>query len=157
MARKIDKLSTTIDKILKARGMQSRLPEYRISSKWVNMVGSAIARHAQPRTLRGGKLLVIVDSPAWMQQLSLMKPEIIKKLNNNLGNDTIRDITLKLGEIASLPAKFAEREQVPAIITQEEREMIAQSIHDVSDSEIREAIKRMIEKHLLRMRRESGR
>ncbi len=157
MVRKIDKLSTTIDKILKARGMQNRLPEYRISSQWINVVGPAIARHAQPRTLRGGRLLVIVDSPAWMQQLSLLKPEIIEKLNNNLDMDTIRDLTLKLGEIASLPMQSPEREQVPAIITQEEREVIAQSIHDVSDSEIREAIKRMIEKHLLRMRRESGR
>ncbi len=157
MVRKIDKLSTTIDKILKARGMQNRLPEYRISSQWVNMVGPAIARHAQPRTLRGGRLLVIVDSPAWMQQLSLLKPDIIGKLNNNLDMNTIRDLTLKLGEIASLSTQSPEREQVPAIITQEEREAIAQSVHDVSDSEIREAIKRMIEKHLLRMRRESGR
>jgi predicted nucleic acid-binding Zn ribbon protein len=156
MARKIDKLSKTIDKILKARGMQNRLPEYRLSSKWVNMVGPAIARHAQPRTLRGGKLQVIVDSPAWMQQLSLMKAEIIGKLNNNLGMDIIRDITLKLGEIAPLSMQSSDAEQNPAIITQEEQEMIAQSIDDVGDNEIREAIKRVIEKHLLRMRRESG-
>ncbi len=157
MARKFDKLSTTIDKILKVRGMQGRLPEYRISSQWVKLVGPAIARHAQPRTLRGGKLQVIVDSPAWMQQLSLMKPEIIGKLNSSLGMETIRDITLKLGDIASLTVQLPEREQVPAVITQEEREMIAQSIHDVGDNEIREAIKRMIEKHLLRRRRYSGR
>ncbi len=157
MARKIDKLSATIYKILKERGMQSRLPEYRISSRWASTVGPAIAQHAQPRTLRGGRLLLIVDSPAWMQQLSLMKPEIIGKLNSNLGADTVRDITLKLGEIASLPAQLPEREQFPEVITREERKMIDQSVHAVGDDELREAIKRMIEKHLLRTKRESGR
>jgi hypothetical protein len=157
MARTIDKLSATIDKILKARGMQSRLPEYRISSQWAGTVGSAIARHAQPRTLRRGKLLLIVDSPAWLQQLSLMKPEIIGKLNSRLGAETIRDITLKLGELASSPMQSPEREDPPAVITQAEREMIDQSVHDVGDDELKEAIKRMIEKHLLRTRRESRR
>jgi len=157
MARTIDKLSATIDKILKARGMQSRLPEYRISSRWAGTVGPAIARHAQPRTLRGGRLLLIVDSPAWMQQISLMKPEIIGKLNSNLGAEIVRDIMLKLGELSSSPMQSPEREQVPAVISREEREMIDQSLHQVGDDEIREAIKRMIEKHLLRTRKEFGR
>ncbi|HUI46950.1 MAG TPA: DUF721 domain-containing protein [Nitrospirota bacterium] len=156
MARTIDKLSATIDKILKARGMQSRVPEYRVSSRWAGTVGAAIARHAQPRTLRGGRLLLIVDSPAWMQQISLMKPEIIAKLNSNLGAEIIRDITLKLGELSSSPMQ-PEGEEVPAVISREEREMIDQSVHEVGDGEIREAIKRMIEKHLLRTRKESGR
>ena len=133
------------------------MPEYRILSRWAGTVGPAIARHAQPRMLRGGRLLLIVDSPAWMQQISLMKPEIIGKLNSNLGAEIIRDITLKLGELSSLTLQSPEGEQVPPVISSEEREMIDQSVNLVSDDEIREAIKRMIEKHILRTRKTSGR
>jgi hypothetical protein len=157
MARKIDKLSVTIDKILKSRGMQSRLQEYRISGQWARTVGLAIARHAQPLTLRGGRLVLIVDSPAWMQQLSLMRPEIIEKLNHNVGAQTVREITLKLGEIASSPMQSPAGERIPAEITPEERQRIEQSLHVIDDDDIRDAIKRMIEKDLLRKKGDAGR
>src|SRR5512147_470829 len=111
MARGIDKLSTTLARILKARGLEGRLHEYRIFALWDRTVGPAIARHAQPRTLRGRKLALIVDSPAWMQQLTLMKPEIIEKLNRGLGAQTIGDLTMRLGEIAL--SNEPEADEVP--------------------------------------------
>jgi len=157
MARKIDKLAVIIDKILKSRGMQSRLEEYRISAQWVRAVGKAIAHHAQPLSLRGGRLVLIVDSPAWMQQLSLMRPEIIGKLNQNLGTQAVREIALKLGAIASQSAQAAAGERKPAEITPEERKRIELSLHAVDDSDVREALKHMIEKDLLRKKGDTGR
>src|SRR5208337_3823707 len=99
---------------------------------------------------RGGRLVLIVDSPAWMQQLSLMRPEIIGKLNHNLGTQMVREITLKLGEIESSPMQSPAGERNPAEITPEERQRIELSLHAIVDDDIREAIKRMIEKDLLR-------
>lgn len=157
MARTIDKLSATIDKILKSRGMQSRLQEYRISGQWVRAVGPAIARHAQPLTLRGDRLMLVVDSPAWMQQLSLMKPEIIGKLNNTLGVQTVREITLKLGEIASPPMQLPAGEGAAPEITAAERERIELYLHDIADGQVREAMRRIIEKDLLRKKGDARR
>ena len=146
MARTIDKFSVTLGKILKARGMQARLHEYRIGSQWGRTVGPAIARHAQPQALRGGKLALVVDSPAWMQQLSLMKPEIIEKLNRDLGRETVKDITLKLGEVPSAGGKPAEEEPASAALTAEEREKIEQHLQDISDADTRDMLRRVIEK-----------
>ncbi len=146
MARMIGRLSVTINKILKARGMQDRLHEYRIFGEWERTVGPAIARHARPIVLRGGKLVLVVDSPAWMQQLSLMKPEIREKLNAGLGGKTIRDITLKLGEIASSDGPSSEEKAALPALTPQDRERIEQYLQAIGDSETREMVRRVIEK-----------
>ncbi len=101
MGRKLDRLSHTLGSMLKARGLGSRLDEYRVFGQWEKSVGPVIARHAQPQTVRGKKLTLVVDSPAWMQQLSLLKPQIVEKVNRNLGKETIKDIMLRLGEVES--------------------------------------------------------
>lgn len=152
MARKIDRLSATIGKILKARGLEGRLNEYRVFGIWEKTVGKVIAHHAQPQGVRGKKLMLIVDSPAWMQQLSLLKPEIIEKVNRGLGKDAIRDITLKLGEVASKEGP-ADEVLVRLILDPEDRAKIEQYVHEISDTEMRKAVKRVIEKDLLRKKR----
>lgn len=149
MARGIDKFSKTLAGILKARGLEGRLHEYRIFAVWDRTVGPAIARHARPRTLRGRKLALVVDSPAWMQQLTLMKPEIMEKLNRELGAETIGDMTMRLGEVA--PVARPEENGVSAgeELSADERETIEQYLHDVADRETREAIRRVVEKDFI--------
>jgi hypothetical protein len=145
MVRKLDKLSYTLGSILKARGLQGHLSEYRIFGQWEKTVGSVIARHARPLSVRGKKLFLSVDSPAWMQQLSLLKPEIIEKVNSNLGKDAIKDITLRLGEIT--PAEWpAEDSLVPLPLDREDREKIEQYVGAIHDPETREVVRRVIEK-----------
>jgi hypothetical protein len=157
MARGIDKFSKTLSRILKARGLEGRLHEYRIFAAWDRAVGPAIARHARPRTLRGRKLALIVDSPAWMQQLTLMKPEIVEKLNRELGAETVGDMTMRLGEVA--PEARPEEDAVPAGVelSADERETIEQYLHDIADRETREALRRVVEKDFLRKKKGAGR
>ncbi len=145
MAKKLDKLSSTLGRMLKARGLQGHLSEYRIFGQWEQTVGAVIARHAQPLSVRGKKLFLSVDSPAWMQQLSLLKPELIEKVNRNLGRDAIKEIALKLGEIVSTKGP-AEEAPVRAPLNVEEREKIEQYVQNIHDPDVREAIRRVIEK-----------
>jgi hypothetical protein len=153
MARGIDRFSTTLSRILKARGLEGRLHEYRIFASWDRTVGPAIARHARPRTLRGRKLALIVDSPAWMQQLTLMKPEIVEKLNRALGRETITDITMRLGEIEPADQPEADAAPVGAELSAEERETIEQHVQDIEDPVIRDAIRRVFEKDVRNRKR----
>ncbi len=152
MAKKPEKLSSTLGNILKVRGLQGRLSEYRILGQWEETVGMVIARHARPQSVRGKKLLLLVDSPAWMQQLSLLKPEIIEKVNRGLGRKAIVDITLKLSDI--VPAgRSSEEAPVPAPLDAEEREKIEHFVREIHDPETRAAVKRVIEKDFLSKKR----
>jgi hypothetical protein len=153
MAGKINRLSVTLVKMLKAQGLESRLQEYRIFGQWEKAVGKVIARHAQPCSLRGKKMTLVVDSPAWMQQLSLLKPEIVEKVNRRLGHNAIRDIMLKLGEVAPGAGEASEDLPVRADLDRDEREKIKNALQGLHDPEIREAVRRVMEKDFLRRKR----
>jgi hypothetical protein len=153
MAGKINRLSVTLVKMLKAQGLESRLQEYRIFGQWEKAVGKVIARHAQPCSLHGKKMTLVVDSPAWMQQLSLLKPEIVEKVNRRLGHSAIRDILLKLGEVAPRAGDALEDLPVRADLDRDEREKIENALQDLHDPEIREAVRRVMEKDFLRRKR----
>jgi len=152
MRKKLDRLSYTLGSMLKARGLGSRLSEYRVFGQWEKAVGPVIARHAQPQTVRGKKLTLVVDSPAWMQQLSLLKPQIVEKVNKTLGKEVIKEITLRLGEVASREQP-AEEPPVRAVLGREEREKIEDYVRGISDPAIKEAISRVIEKDFLSRKR----
>lgn len=152
MARRIDKLSVTLGRILKAHGLEGRLCEYRILGSWEKTVGAAIARHAQPQSVQGKKLTVIVDSPAWMQQLSLLKPELVKKVNEHFGRNIIRDIILRLGEITASETTL-EPPPIHASLSQEDRSMIEDCLQEIRDSDTRETIRRVMEKDFLNKKR----
>ena len=148
MKKKLDRLSYTLGSMLKARGLGSRLSEYRVFGLWEKTVGPVIARHAQPQAVRGKKLMLVVDSPAWMQQLSLLKPEIMEKVNSTLGKKTINDITLRLGEVESQAAP-PEEPPVRSVLNQDERGKIEDYVRGISDPDTREAVRRVIEKDFL--------
>ncbi len=147
MKNNLEKLSTMLGKTLAARGLASR--EYRIFGRWEKIVGAVIARHAQPQAVRGKKLSVVVDSPAWMQQLSLLKPELMEKLSRDLGKGAIEEVTLRLGEI-SVPHGTSIESRAPRSLDKEERLKIEHYVQGISDPETRESIRRVIEKDILR-------
>lgn len=155
MAKKMDKFSGTLLKILKANGLESRLSEYRVFGQWEKTVGKVLACHAQPQSVRGKKLTLLVDSPAWMQQISLLKPEIIEKLNRGLGKEAISDIMLKFGEVAP---SGGPPDDIPVrtSLSEEDHATIRQYVKDINDPDMKEAITRVIEKDFLSKKGTNG-
>lgn len=63
------------------RGMPA---ERRLATVWPDVVGPEVARNAQPRTLRAGRLIVATSSSVWAQTLQHMAGEILPRLNEAL-------------------------------------------------------------------------
>jgi len=63
------------------RGMPT---ERRLAEAWPGVVGPEVARNAQPRTLRAGRLVVATSSSVWAQTLQHMAGEILPRLNEAL-------------------------------------------------------------------------
>jgi predicted nucleic acid-binding Zn ribbon protein len=57
---------------------------------WAATVGEAIAEQAQPTSERAGAVTVSCAASVWAQELDLMAPQIVAKLNAVLGNDAVR-------------------------------------------------------------------
>ena len=60
-----------------------------VQSAWREAVGSAIAAQATPTSERGGVLTVSCSASVWAQELDLMSPAILERLNERLGESRI--------------------------------------------------------------------
>jgi len=69
-----------------------KIEETRALMAWETYVGSAAARVTQALRLRGNMLVVRVPDPLWMQQLSFLKHELIKKYAKDFPRLKIREI-----------------------------------------------------------------
>jgi hypothetical protein len=129
-------ISTLVTTLLEKNGMQTQIQRYRAWLCWDDVVGPQIAQHARPLRLRDELLEVRVDQAAWMQQLQLLKPMIIKKLNERLGADTIRDLFLKRGPVPPPPAPKETPRSLPPL-TASELARIDAELAGIQDPDLR--------------------
>jgi predicted nucleic acid-binding Zn ribbon protein len=60
-----------------------------VQREWVATVGEAVAREATPTAERAGVLTVTCRSSVWAQELDLMGPELVDRLNAALGTSQL--------------------------------------------------------------------
>jgi predicted nucleic acid-binding Zn ribbon protein len=73
---------------------------------WPSVVGPIVAKEATPTTEHGGSLIIACRSSVWAQELDLMAPELVERLNAQLGAGRIT--TLRC--VASPPRSWASSE-----------------------------------------------
>ncbi len=98
----MQKVSGILVNLIKQYGLEGKMLEYTLSEKWAQIAGSIIAAHTRPDAIRYRKLYIIVDSNAWLQELSFYKKDLITKINNYFGNKVISDISFKVGSSGCL-------------------------------------------------------
>jgi predicted nucleic acid-binding Zn ribbon protein len=67
------------------------------------MVGRDVAQHVKPVSYiredteqgAGGRLVVQTDSTAWATQMRLLAPTVVRRLNQELGDGTVRVIDVQ--------------------------------------------------------------
>jgi predicted nucleic acid-binding Zn ribbon protein len=65
--------------------------------EWESLVGRQIASVTKPLSVaQNGTLFVAVKTNAWMTELSLMEPQLLRALNAKVGRMRIRKIRLQL-------------------------------------------------------------
>ena len=71
---------------------------------WEEAVGAAFAPHAKPTGEAGGTLTVTCTSAVWAQELDLMAPAVLARLDDLLGAGRVRSLRCQ-----SVPAKAWSR------------------------------------------------
>lgn len=72
-----------VDRLRDELAPQTLLAE--VQRVWPTAVGADIAGHAQPTSERGGVLVVSCTASVWAQELDLLAPVILDRLNDALG------------------------------------------------------------------------
>ena len=83
---------------LKRLGVMDGPGQLEVFRRWEQLAGPAVAANARPVKISHGSLVVAVRSPAWMQQLSLMKPQLMENLKAALGAGAPADLRFTLSE-----------------------------------------------------------
>ena len=95
-----EKVDSILERLFSSLDLDIRVKQYQIWEVWDDVVGEPIARQAQPNQIGNMILRVNVTSSTWMQQLEFMRHDIIKKLNERIGETVIKDIRFRIGEIS---------------------------------------------------------
>lgn len=90
--RGMERLGLTLERTLKRMGLARAVRERMALVVWGEVVGAAAARHTRPVIVRRGQMLVRVSSSTWAQELTLMRHQLVDRLNARLGEHVIRDI-----------------------------------------------------------------
>jgi predicted nucleic acid-binding Zn ribbon protein len=94
-----EKVDSILEKVLSSLNLGIKVKQYQIWEVWDSVVGEHIAGQAQPHQIRSMILWVTVSSSTWMQQLEFMKQLIIDRLNERIGEEVIKNIRFRIGEL----------------------------------------------------------
>ena len=149
--RRAAKAGDLLDALLTGWGLEERLQQYRALVIWDEVVGPQIAARTRPEKIRDDVLEVCVDQPTWMQQLQLLKPQILAKLNARLGEGSLREIYLKRGKVTA-PATVTSSAAPPAwrkmTLSPAEATELRAMLAGVEDGELRRDLESLLTKQL---------
>jgi predicted nucleic acid-binding Zn ribbon protein len=88
-------LASAIGGLLGARGWEQRAAVGSVFGRWAEIVGPDVAAHTRPDSFADGELAVTADSTAWATQVRLLAPVLVRRLNAELGDGTVRRVRVR--------------------------------------------------------------
>ena len=85
-------LDTSLGRFVADQGWASELRVHGVFARWEAIVGHEVGQHVRPESLAEGRLVVRTDSTAWATQMKLLAPDLVRRLNDVLGPETVRVI-----------------------------------------------------------------
>ena len=91
------KMDEALTSFLERSGLAARVDQASVVPEWRSLVGDQIATVTVPHAIaQDGTLFVAVTTNAWMTELSLMEPELLRVLNAKSGRVPIQRIRWQL-------------------------------------------------------------
>jgi len=95
------RLGEILSKLLREKRFYERRKYGALVKAWQETVGSEIASHTRIRAMAEGRLVVDVDSPVLLQELSgFMCGEILGRLQRAPGGEDVAELRFRLGRSA---------------------------------------------------------
>jgi predicted nucleic acid-binding Zn ribbon protein len=88
-------VDATLGRFVREQGWETELRVHGVFSRWEAIVGREVGQHVTPESYADGRLVVRTDSTAWATQMRLLAPDVVRRLNEVLGEDTVRVIDVE--------------------------------------------------------------
>jgi len=95
--KNVSEASEWIENILEKIGLQGGLEEERVIETWRELAGELVASQTAPVSLRRGCLTLKVLQPSMRYHLEQLKPQLLRKLQQELGEEHLKSLRLTIG------------------------------------------------------------
>lgn len=85
-------LSDVLSRYLREEGLETPLLQHRLIEAWGNVAGELVASYTTDKYIRNQTLFVKISNPALRQNLSMMRSQLVRRLNDAVGSMIISDI-----------------------------------------------------------------
>lgn len=82
-------LDDAMTRFVGEQGWETELRVQGVFARWSALVGQDVAEHARPESFADGRLVVRADSTAWATQIKLLAGDLLRRLNEVLGDGTV--------------------------------------------------------------------
>jgi len=144
--------SDAVAAALALHGITDQVRAGRVLTEWGDLVGPKIAQRTRPDGITDRTLWVEVATSAWLHELNLMRPQLLKGLLDRLGDPRVFDeLKFRLaGRHRREPVELRAARKppppprpMPMPATGATRERIVREASTVDDDELRELIARV--------------
>ena len=87
-------LDEVLKKLLREEGLEMPLLQKRLVDAWEVVTGNVVSRYTAEKYIRNQTLFVKITNPALRQDLSMMRTQLVKRLNEQVGSFIISDIKI---------------------------------------------------------------
>lgn len=84
-----------IQRYLEAEKLDTKMYELRVAELWADVVGSGVNRYTVNRYVKDGCLVVRLSSAPLRNELMLGRSILVKRLNEAVGHEVIKDIIFR--------------------------------------------------------------
>lgn len=150
MARSCKKpflLSEVVDRVLARRSGKHRHESLALEVfSAFRRIGPPITERAEPVFFKGGVLSLVVEDSTWLTELTFLRPDIVRRMNESLRRDVVRELRVRLGVL--------ERRDEPKPrlrpLTADQLEAVERWGAAIANIEVRSAVMNAAARHLAR-------
>jgi len=137
------KAEAVLGPMLKRLGIESGVRLERIRTDWFSIFEADLSSHMYPASCADRELLLNVDSPVWMQQLTYYRKDIMRKLVPY----GIAAVRFRVGKVQKKEQQHQGRKKVRQL-SADDISFASSVVSEITDEQLKESIRKAIERSL---------
>jgi hypothetical protein len=139
----VKRADSLLASVIKDLGIADGVKFAEIKRDWNALFDQPLSFHMFPSMFSNSELLIFVDSPAWLQELSFFREDIRRKLESY----GVKSIRFRLGRVATNTKKGVRNQKTGVKqLTNVEHEIVKEMVSRIDDEGLKGAMKTTIEK-----------
>ena len=150
----MDSIGEVIKRAIKKPGSIRKIKEYSIVAAWPQIVGQKLAANSYPVKIRDGTVIIVAKDNMWAAELKYMSALIIKKINEFLKEELIKDIKfstyIPFDPGRAVPYAEESKKEIGSMeLSDEQKQVIDSNLEWIEDKELRNRMQKLLYKDMI--------